>query len=169
MSERGERWKQAAKKYRYAAALLVLGAVLMLLPGGMREGETVSAEPESERFDRTAVQEEMEEILRSIDGVGALRLMLTVDAGTKRELACDSTSERSGTESGKEKSETVILGAGSGTQEVVVTNSIYPRYVGALVVCEGAENASVRLAVTNAVCALTALPSDRVSVIRGKP
>lgn len=56
MSERGERWKQAAKKYRYAAALLVLGAVLMLLPGGVREGESVSAEPESERFDRTAVQ-----------------------------------------------------------------------------------------------------------------
>lgn len=38
----------------------------------------------------------------------------------------------------KRKSETVVVGTGGGTQEVVVTNRVYPRYVGALVVCEAA-------------------------------
>ena len=114
-------------------------------------------------------EEEMENILRAIDGVGELRLMLTVDSGTKRELAQDTTTERSGSEDVKRKSETVVVGTGSGTQEVVVTNRVYPRYVGALVVCEGGGSAGVRLAVTQAVSALTALPSDKITVLQGKP
>ena len=62
-----------------------------------------------------------------------------------------------------------FVGTGSGTQEVVVTNRVYPRYVGALVVCEGGGSAGVRLAVTQAVSALTALPSDKITVLQGKP
>ena len=111
----------------------------------------------------------MDNILRAIDGVGELRLMLTVDSGTKRELAQDTTAERSGSEDMKRKSEAVVIGTGSGTQEVVVTNRVYPRYVGALVVCEGGGSAGVRLAVTQAVSALTALPSDKITVLQGKP
>ena len=141
----------------------------MLLPGGTAEAEPAAGSPDAEAFDRGAVQEEMENILRAIDGVGELRLMLTVDSGTKRELAQDTTAERSGSEDMKRKSETVVVGTGSGTQEVVVTNRVYPRYVGAFVVCEGGGSAGVRLAVTQAVSALTALPSDKITVLQGKP
>ena len=155
---RAGKWLEGLKKYRLAALAALLGIVLMLLPGG-----------NAEAFDRGAVQEEMENILRAIDGVGELRLMLTVDSGTKRELAQDTTAERSGSEDMKRKSETVVVGTGSGTQEVVVTNRVYPRYVGALVVCEGGGSAGVRLAVTQAVSALTALPSDKITVLQGKP
>lgn len=156
------------KKYRCAAAVVLLGTVLMLLPDGGSETAAGVSAAEAETFDRAAVQEEMEEILRAIDGVGGLRLMLTVDAGTARELAQDTAAERGG-EGGRQQSETVVVGAGGGTQEVVVTRSVYPRYVGALVVCEGGGSAGVRLAVTNAVSALTALPSDRITVLQGKP
>ena len=152
-----------------AALAALLGIVLMLLPGGNAEAEPTAGRPDAEAFDRGAVQEEMENILRAIDGVGELRLMLTVDSGTKRELAQDTTAERSGSEDMKRKSETVVVGTGSGTQEVVVTNRVYPRYVGALVVCEGGGSAGVRLAVTQAVSALTALPSDKITVLQGKP
>lgn len=164
-----EQWRQRVKKYRGAAAVILLGVLLMLLPEGGSAAESSTVEPAAERFDRAAVQEEMEQILRSIDGVGALRLMLTVDSGTKQELAQDSVSERSGEETVREQFETVLAGTGGNAREVVVTNSIYPHYVGALVVCEGAGSATVRLAVTQAVSALTALPSDRISVLQGKP
>ena len=160
---------EALKKYRLAALVVLLGVALMLLPSGRGEAIPAPGEDAEEAFDRAAVQGEMENILRTIDGVGALRLMLTVDSGTRRELARDTTAERSGTEVVRHKSETVVVGAGSGTQEVVVTNSVYPRYVGALVVCEGGGSASVRLAVTRAVGALTALPSDKITVLQGKP
>ena len=163
------KWLEGLKKYRLAALAALLGIVLMLLPGGNAEAEPAAGSPDAEAFDRGAVQEEMENILRAIDGVGELRLMLTVDSGTKRELAQDTTAERSGSEDMKRKSETVVVGTGSGTQEVVVTNRVYPRYVGALVVCEGGGSAGVRLAVTQAVSALTALPSDKITVLQGKP
>ena len=54
----------------------------------------------------------------------------------------------------------------SGGEEPVVTTTRYPTYRGALVVCQGGDQASVRLAVTEAVTALTGLPADRVSVAK---
>lgn len=59
---------------------------------------------------------------------------------------------------------------GSGTSaEVVVTHSRYPRFVGALIVCEGGDCADVQLKVTQAVSALTGLSSERISVVKGTP
>lgn len=167
-----ERWKQAAqalKKYKYAAAVILLGTLLMLLPSGEKAPADSDPPEDTERFDRAAVQREMEEILSAIEGVGELKLMLTVDAGTKHELAQDISAERGTSEGLRETSETVIVGTGSGTRGVVVTQSLYPRYVGALVVCEGGGSASVRLAVTEALRALTGLPSDKISVQQGNP
>ena len=168
-----EAWKRAAealKKYRLAALVVILGVLLMLLPDGtVKDAAPQGSAAAGETFDRAAVQEEMERILSAIDGTGRLRLMLTVDAGTKHELAQSSSSSRSGADEWQQKSEPLTIGAGSGMQEVVVTNSLYPRYVGALVVCEGGGSAGVRLAVTNAVSALTGLTSDRITVLQGKP
>ena len=66
------------------------------------------------------------------------------------------------------RAETVVGGSGIGAG-VVVTQSRYPEFIGALVVCEGGGSSAVRLAVTQAVSALTGLPSDRITVVRGKP
>ena len=111
---RAGKWLEGLKKYRLAALAALLGIVLMLLPGGNAEAEPTAGSPDAEAFDRGAVQEEMENILRAIDGVGELRLMLTVDSGTKRELAQDTTAERSGSEDMMRKSETVVVGTGRG-------------------------------------------------------
>ena len=42
-------------------------------------------------------------------------------------------------------------------------------YAGAVVVCEGADSAAVRLELTQAVSALTGLPSDRITIVKGRP
>lgn len=63
---------------------------------------------------------------------------------------------------------TVVLGSGT-SAEVVVTHSRYPRFVGALIVCEGGDRADVQLKVTQAVSALTGLSSERISVVKGTP
>ena len=51
---------------------------------------------------------------------------------------------------------------GVGRAEVLLSQS------GAVVVCDGADTASVRLYVTNAVMSYTGLGSDRISVIKMK-
>ena len=43
----------------------------------------------------------------------------------------------------------------------------YPVFQGALVVCEGADQAQVRLAMTQAVSALTGLGTDRITICKG--
>ena len=56
-----------------------------------------------------------------------------------------------------------VLADLSGDEPVVVRN-VSPAYRGALVVCTGGGNAEVKLAVTQAVTALTGLSADRVTV-----
>ena len=60
----------------------------------------------------------------------------------------------------------VVLADSGGEDTVVVTRQQYPTYRGALVVCQGGDQADVRLAVTEAVAALTGLSSDRVTVAK---
>lgn len=153
--------------YKYVILAVLLGVVLLLLPDG-KTAETETASQLAD-FDRTSVQREMEDILSAIDGAGRLRLMLTVRGGGELELAQDrALTQKDGAGEYSDKTETVVLGSGSGA-EVVVTRSRYPEYVGALVVCEGGGSAAVRLEITQALCALTGLPSDRISVIKGRP
>ena len=42
-------------------------------------------------------------------------------------------------------------------------------WVGAVIVCEGAGSAAVRLELTRAVGALTGLPSDKIAIVKGSP
>ena len=135
---------QGIKKYKYVLLTALLGVLLLLLPQHETAADSGSATPSAaENFDREALQHEMEDILSSLDGVGTLSLMLTVE-------------------------ETVVLGSGT-SAEVVVTHSRYPRFVGALIVCEGGDRADVQLKVTQAVSALTGLSSERISVVKGTP
>jgi stage III sporulation protein AG len=43
---------------------------------------------------------------------------------------------------------------------------VYPEFQGALVVAEGADDATVRLAITKAVAGLTGLGSDRITITK---
>ena len=160
------RWLAA---YKYVILAVLLGVLLLLLPDGKAKDAENAAYLAD--FDRASVQREMEDILSAIDGAGRLRLMLTVRGGGELELAQDRALTQKHGDSADEvsdKTETVVLGSGSGA-EVVVTQSRYPDFVGALVVCEGGGSAAVRLEITQALCALTGLPSDRISVIKGRP
>ena len=162
----------ALKRCKYVVLTAALGIVLLLLPGGNEKKQEGGTPDAAEDFDRTALQEEMEEILSSLDGVGHLKLMLTVDGGSAYELARDEaqTQKRSGENTGErtQKSETVVLGSGA-SAEVVVTRSRFPAFIGALVVCEGGDRAEVRLRVTQAVAALTGLSTERITVVKGTP
>ena len=162
---------QGIKKYKYVLLTALLGVLLLLLPQNEKAADSGSAAPSAaENFE--ALQNEMEDILSSLDGVGKLSLMLTVEGGGAYELAQDETAslKARGEEVDEQtrKTETVVLGSGT-SAEVVVTHRRYPRFVGALIVCEGGDRADVQLKVTQAVSALTGLSSERISVVKGTP
>ena len=111
----------------------------------------------------------MRSILSKIDGVGQLELMLTVESTQEREFMQDTELTYSGDTASPEdysrKSETVFEDGGDGDR-TVVTRTVYPTYRGALVVCQGGDRAEVKLAVTEAVAALTGLSADRIKVAK---
>jgi stage III sporulation protein AG len=157
---------QIYKKYRFVLLILLTGLVLLLLPDSGKKEKEIPAE-EGEVFSLEETQRSMEEILGRIEGTGRLQLMLTLKSSSQLQLAEDQ--ERSAGDSEMQlRQEKVTLNRGSGYEDVIVTRRIYPVYQGALVVCQGADNAAVRLAVTEAVAALTGLSSDRITVVKWK-
>ncbi len=172
MKEKTEGARKIWNRYKYAALVALIGAGLLLWPGiGGAEGlgEKPSAPAARSGWDLKTVQTEMEDILAAMDGVGQVKVMLTVDSDGERQLAQDTQLSYSGATAAPEdysrKSETVRLD-GSGGDEAVVVRQTWPTYRGALVVCQGGGSAEVRLAVTGAVAALTGLPTDRVTVAK---
>ena len=155
------------EKGKFALPVLGLGVLLLLWPSG--EGETKSAaSPETTAETLAAQQKEMERILARIEGAGELHLMLTLESDGQRTLAEDTEETLGGSQDSPEsesRRETVVLSV-SGGEEVVVTRRESPAYRGALVVCQGADRAEVKLAVTQAVAALTGLGADRITVVK---
>ena len=80
----GEGRQEEANRYFSMMILFtaLLGVLLLLLPQNEKAADSGSATPSAaENFDREALQNEMEDILSSLDGVGKLSLMLTVEGG----------------------------------------------------------------------------------------
>lgn len=160
-------------KYRYVLLILLAGVVLLAWPSGAaRPGtDAASGGRESGLYTETLkeTEERMQNILSRIDGVGQLELMLSVESMEQREFAVDTELSYSGQTTAPDnytrRSETVIVSE-SGKDSPVVARSISPTYRGALVVCQGGGNSEVKLAVTQAVAALTGLSSDRITVVQ---
>lgn len=156
-------------RYQFAVLVALIGVVLLLWPSGSERMQKTGRELQSSATPVTEIQQEMEEILGKISGVGQVRVMLTADTDGERQLAQDTELSYSGPATAPEdysrRSETVVQNSGDG-DETVVTQTLYPTYRGALVVCQGGENPKVRLIVTEAVAALTGLPADRISVAK---
>lgn len=172
MKEKTKGARKIWDRYKYAALVALIGAGLLLWPGlgeASQRRESRKTQEARAGWDIRDVQREMEEILASMNGVGQVKVMLTVDSDGERQLAQDTQLSYSGNTAAPEdysrRSETVLVDGSEG-DEAVVVRTMYPTYRGALVVCQGGGSAEVRLAVTEAVCALTGLPSARVTVAK---
>ena len=160
---------QVLGKYRYALIVLLVGAALMLLPSGRKLSETkaVTAPMQAEIPDVAAVQSELAALLSRVDGAGEVAVMLSLDYGPERFFQADEQKTADG-ERSECSSETVLYHESSAQRLPIVTKTRSPVYKGAVIVCEGAERPSVRLALVQAVSRLTGLGSDKISVMKMK-
>ena len=160
-------WGLQFRKYKYVFLLIVIGVLLLLIPMSSKESDSVVVASQEEDFSVEALEEKLEHVLTRIEGAGQVNVMLTVESGMKRVFAQDGSMEQ---ESGsvQREYETVVISRGTGTQETVLVQQIYPQFQGALVVAEGGGDPSVRLSLTEAVAALTGLGADKISVCKGK-
>ena len=161
-------WGHRFGKYKYVILMIGIGVLLLLIPtSSSKESDSMGRSNVEEDFSVEALEEQLEHILSRIEGAGQVSVMLTVERGMKRIYAQDGQVEQKN-ESIRKESETVVISKGTGTQETVLVQQIYPQFQGALVVAEGGGDPSVRLNLTEAVAALTGLGADKISVCKGQ-
>ena len=162
MGRLAQRVKASMGRYRLVWLVILAGLILLLLPTGEKEGEArEETEQTQSAFDLAATEARLSQALSKIHGAGEVTVVLTVANGPRQILA--ENVDRDGSQ-GEEKTETVVLSRGSGSQETVTVQEIYPRYQGALLVCAGGDDPTVRLQLTEAMSALTGLGADKISI-----
>lgn len=155
---------QFLRQYKYAALVLVLGLVLMMLPEGREEITKTEADVAAPTG---SVSEELEAILAQIDGVGKVSVMLTESAGGETVYQTDEDSD-SDSDRQSIRLETVILTDAERAEYGLVRQVNPPVWLGAIVVCQGAERPAVRLSVVEAVANVTGISTDRITVLKMK-
>ena len=136
-------------KYRYVLLVAAVGLALMLLPGGGTE----EAPPTEAQTAEETLEDRLEEILSRIQGAGEVAVLLTQAQGA--EIFYQTEEEK-----------TVIVTGADRSQSGLVRTTHPPVYLGAVVVCRGADSPAVRLEVVEAVAKATGLGTDRITVLK---
>lgn len=157
--------KELFGKYKYVLLVLALGIFLMSIPDrddppAVQAAPTQQAVPESR-------EEELEEILGQISGVGKVRVLLTEASGAETIYQTDEDHSTS-SDSGRTEQQTVIITDSDRTERGLVRTVTPPVYLGAIVVCQGGDSPTVRLSIVEAVSNVTGISSDRITVLKMK-
>lgn len=176
MKEQWKAWLRAAQQkvvplaVKYRAVLIVLLAGVLLLASGGRGAKEeavvsdISAEPSA--FDLAAFEQTLCDKLAAVDGVGRVELMLSLEQSGEAVYAVN-TRQTTGMDSSQSyESDLTILSDGSYGEKPVTVKNLLPTFRGAVVLCDGADNAQVRLAVTQAVSTVCGIGTDKVTVLK---
>lgn len=155
--------KKLLQKYQYALLILVIGLILMIIP---TKSEKKSTPPRIEPIDPAySLQEQLEDMLYSMEGAGRVKVMLTVAEGQR--IIYQKDREESRSESGTQhRNTTVILPHSGQSEQGLVEQKIPEKYQGAIVLCEGAGKPEICLKITEAVSKATGLSSDRICILK---
>lgn len=150
------------QKYKYVALVLVAGIALMLIPGKDKPQEApVNVQESASQPD---IEQRLAQILSQIDGAGKVSVFVSVEEG---ELVVYQQNEDINAD-GSGHYDTVTVTDSDRAQSGLVQQVIPAKYQGVIVVCQGAQKASVRLNIIEAVAKVTGLGTDRISVLKMK-
>lgn len=148
------------KKYRYIILLLLVGLLMMNLPQSPEEEEGERMEQSPEVF---SLQDALECILSKISGAGQVEVLLTQAEGEQILYQTDEDISERDT-----RQNTVLVTDNTRTETGLIRQVNPPIYLGAIVLCQGADNARVRLSIVEAVMSVTGLTSDHITVLKMK-
>ena len=156
-----------SKKYKYVLLIVLIGVVLITLPTGGKGGADPTVVAESVTQSDNTVNDKLSALLSKVDGAGKVEVMLTVAHGEETIFQTDnkfSQTEQSSTT----QQDTVTVTDASRNQSGLIRQINPPAYLGAVILCQGADSASVRLSIVDAVSKATGLGADQISVLKMK-
>lgn len=158
------RTKDARNKLLIAAA--ALGVILILL------SELNFSSPQAEESVQTGdyaeyvstLNDELTNVISSIDGVGTCKVMITLK-NTKESVYAENNETSSSDSSNSQNNEYVIYNSENGDSPLLLKEEM-PQVAGVAVVCSGGDSEAVREKIIDCVCALFNISSSRVSVAK---
>lgn len=155
--------KSLILKYKFVAIILLVGVVLMLLPG-FEKDNTNAITPESQKSE-VPLEESLSKILSKVQGAGRVEVMLNIAQGEKTIYQVDDDISQ-GDSSYSDRKQTVTLTDGQRNQYGLVQQVNPPIYLGAVVLCQGAGDPVVKLSVVEAVSKITGLSANQICVLK---
>ena len=150
-------------KYKYPILVALVGLGLMLLPSEQEPSEPVEPSRAVER----SLEEKLEALLGRIEGAGQVSVLLTEKEGSQTLYQTDSQTDAD--ESGSRRTDdTVLIEDENRTESGLVRQTLGPVYRGAVILCLGADDPTVKLAVVEAVRCVTGRGADQISVQKMK-
>lgn len=201
MNERVKRWKEKLTKENMAVlALLGLLFMVIALPTGggkgkgageeIRSGQSVSETESGEGADippETAgqayaedMERRLEELLSCMDGVGQVKVMVTMSASEEKVVEKDvpssaesilETDSAGGTResvSNTQEEGTVYITDASGSRTPYVKKTLEPSVEGVTVVAQGGGNPVIQKSVTEVIEALFDVDAHKIRVVKMK-
>lgn len=154
-------------KYKYVVLIIIIGIVLLSIPTKQDRSNGESSGSEPSFMQQKTIEEQLTDILHNVKGAGKVKVMLTVAQG--EEIIYQTNSNLSVTnDSTKEDFDTVTITDSARNQNGLIRQMNPPTYLGAIVICQGADDPVTRLAITNAVSKVTGLKTNSISVLKMK-
>lgn len=167
LKKTGKKLIDIMKKFRYAVLILVIGLAMMVIPtGNSRSGEKQTTSITTTEED-TSLQTQLADILTTVEGAGLVRVLLSTAEGEQIQYQTDfDVTDREGDVA--ERVTTVTVTDAEKNQSGLIQQVNPPKYRGAVIVCEGADDPTVRLAVSEAVSKATGLGMNQITVLKMK-
>ena len=154
-------------KYKWFFLVLAMGLLLMWFPEGGKEEHTASSVSETREPEQMTLQQELEQLLSQLEGAGQVRVLLTEAVGQQTIYQTDQN-RRKTLDAEELQKDTVILTESDRSGSGLISRIDPPKFLGAVVLCQGADKATVRFAVVEAVATATGLGADKISVCKMK-
>ena len=155
------------RKYRFAALVVMIGVLLMLLPGKNNQLTETTILEEEKLQTSVSEEERLESILSQVQGAGKVQVLLSVSCG--EETIYQTDLDRSETaDNSSERIQTVLVTDSERQERGLIRQVKPPEYKGAVVVCQGAEDPTVRYAIVEAVSKATGLGVHHITVLTMK-
>ena len=154
-------------KYKYAILILVIGIVLMMIPSTIWGGS--KTEPEQSAVSDTGansdIKAELENILSCVTGAGKVKVMLKESSGAETIYQTDEDHTLSDN-STTTRTNVITISDDNRGEAGLIRQINPPQYMGAIVLCQGADEPSVKLAIVDAVSKITGLGADKIAVLK---
>lgn len=178
-------YKKILNKFGKDKILIVIlaGVLLMVITlpqGSSSESKESSITTESESMSADMyeeyVEKRLEKVLSDVDGVGKVKVMLSIKNSSEKILAKDETyseseaidssdGSNSSTNDTQKISTHIFYDTSDGSRPYVVMENM-PVIDGAIIVCEGGDNKELVNDITNAVYGLLNIPVHKIKVMK---